>query len=551
MHHGELVPARSRSKAPAIAPHFGGFGGSTTQRVSKRLYWKRTQGAMWLLPVIVFSSCSAKKNVPEAHSEDAAPAARDAAITRVPVAIDKHPDVGLAALDHFGYAHGPGQDSYKASSKAARAQQWQTATSASAAAISAAPHHLAAQWLHGESLAVSGDHAGALGPLLASVAGDFRRFGKKPLLGDHWAAFRKSKWAAPFANARKAIGQKRRELLDGAPLLIGRTGPARTAQGLARAEVFAFSEKSERFIRVSRTAGQTVAFIASPDRKTLAVVSYAQVDPAGGVIGLAVELISMPDGTGKRFELGAAELSRFYFVENKSTSGKRADDLIIERDVIAAPTAKTTSTSSSGRHRPPGPPDVDKERRTKTVLEVVTHGDGKPAISNVSAKRERALRKRRRAVNSILLVGSKKHQLVRNSNRAVAADWSNGASDVLRLNRWRKTVALPAEVHRDSLTFSPDGEVVLASTPRCTLPRRRWIIDGATGRFEEMPTVDSVRWRTNGSLLTFGGNNLSEFDQQADAASKVRRLTRANGILGLDVIEIPCGVDVGHRGHRD
>ncbi len=435
------------------------------------------------------------------------------------------PPLGLVKLDQFFFSWGPAQLAYKQSSTAARQQNWKVASQKAQDAVNLNPQHLAAHWLLGESLAALEQFDAAVPELLRAVAGDCRRFGDKPLDGDHWNSFLRSTTFKQFDKTRGEIKERRAKFLAQSFLFVGSPRPstetttATTAGSaaivysrLTHAEVYAYADRSDsdraahspgRFLRVSRTGGQTVAFIKSPNKKKLAVVSYSRATKTAKstqIEDLAIEVIDATTGSriGQRVQLGQAVLARIYFDHSRP-------GIMVERTLREENKTTTLAQRINWNH----------DRTWVTMMKPTPKRAGKPSLE----------------------ISFANHRFESEGARQIDADWSQGKSDVIRLQKWRKTVVLPTEIVRDSLRFSPDGTKLVVSSPRCGVkPARTWIVFGATGRASALAETSAAAWKTSTQLVTNHQGQLTRLE----IGGSQHILTQDPVIIGLNTYNLPC-----------
>ncbi len=388
--------------------------------------------------------------------------------------------VGLAQVEAFGYASGPGQKHFRRALTARERGDWASVRSACEAALAADAGHLEAHRTLASALAAQGVETGVARHLSIALAGDWMRWGAD------WE--RDPQLAAYLAGAR---GPRVRELLAGyraeyvrrvqnGLLVVARRVPVRalrtgTQDVLLRAEIYAWDGETRRYLRVSRTNLNVAGWLRSPAGDQLAWVAYTRVrvppKPAGGAAAAPPVLVEA--------RVGAVDLN----LPAMSPRNVKFQDVValrLEFDERGRLYGTTGDLLGEGR----------KLARTWQL--------------DVLGGRARGTKARGNAGRQLLVTAE--DVLVLDAKPAhVEADWDTPASPdaaagAFRLANTRKTVTLPTGEYarRKSFTWSP-GEARVAFATRADpcatdeAERRAelYVVDAATGRLRVVASGES------------------------------------------------------------
>lgn len=428
--------------------------------------------------------------------------------------------LGLGALDHFSYARGPGREHYAASSRAAREQRWADAEVAARRALESDPHHLAARWLLGESIAAQGRHGDALAPMLAAVAGDFVRFGAKDLAGDHLAGFRDGPGGRVFRRELEAYASAFAEAAIESALFVGRRGAPWLPDGGGeaainhRSEIYGYHLAGERFLRFSRTDGSAVGLLPSPNGTEVAYAAYRDVVLAEPASDAGAE----PSTTIRRLTVGLIPLA-----DPRDASAIEVSDAL---------GAEIFWTRAGKRFELAGATVASSGARSSWLFD--------------SERGAAALEDRPPPTSAVLEIAYRSHRLTQPAPYGIAADWDRaGDADVLRLTDSRRAVAIPRRrsIRRDSLRWSTGrtrlagigfGSDACAATGRTSI----FVIDAPMGRVaRELPVSGAVdlRWLDEERLLVSSSGRFAVVSLSAGADARIE--WRAHRDSGANVID--------------
>jgi hypothetical protein len=218
----------------------------------------------------------AEKPVPEQAEPRPAPS-----VNTAPLAL------GVARPTDLAYEWGKGARAFAAAAAAHKKQDWVHVRSGCEEAIEADAGHLDAHRLLASALAQQGEYESAIQHLQAALAGDWTRWGGgvegdpdlEPVLSSPLGASVKQMLAAyreEFARrARTGLLVVARRAAFKEPTRSKKAGaPARLA---SRAEVFAYSVATRRYVRITQTGFQVLGALPSPSGDEIAYVAATHV----------------------------------------------------------------------------------------------------------------------------------------------------------------------------------------------------------------------------------------------------------------------------------
>jgi hypothetical protein len=239
--------------------------------------------------------------------------------------------LGVAKPTDFNYSSGKAEKAFRPVAEAYKKKDWTAVKSACDETIELDKGHQDAHRMLASALAQQGEYEKALEHLSVALAADWVRWGAKvemdpdlePLMSSPLGA----KVKAMNAGYKEELIRRARAGL----LMVARRGPFKeprkdpkkkgAARMASRAELFAYDKDSSRYLRLTQTGFQVVAFLPAPSGDEIAYVTVRDVaigdDPASSPPMLLVAKI----GT---VSLAAPE------VANKETEIKNARTLAVE-----------------------------------------------------------------------------------------------------------------------------------------------------------------------------------------------------------------------------
>jgi hypothetical protein len=410
----------------------------------------------WAL-LLVLAACSGSSATPAPDGAAPGPDARSPDAEAAFAAELEPVPLGLPSVESFSYATGPGQKHLRKALAARDRGDWRAVRAACEEAIVADPAHLEAHRLLASALASLGEERGVARHLHIAVAGDTMRYGtgweKDPALAAYLAGPRGARVRERLAAVRAEFATRAQRGL----LVVARRAavPALRAGAqdvLLRAEIYAWDAESARFLRVSRTNGNVLAFLRAPGGDRLAYVAFSRA--RGEAAGKPAALLDPRIGA---VDLAAPAMSP------RTVRFQDAVGLRVEWDADGRLLAVA------------GDPDDPRLR---------------PLLVDVGAGRTRDPGKLV-AVPRRLRVRATDAELEELAPEAVEADWDDGVAGAFRLSTTNKTVTLPTSEHarRASVVWSP-GRARLAFATRAEpcgddAEARKvelYVVDAASGR---------------------------------------------------------------------
>lgn len=240
--------------------------------------------ASWLLIATTLVACRdrpAPAPVPTAV-HDARPA--DAA----PIELEARP-LGLPDLPAFAWRKRAGQASFRLARKAENRDDWPTVVTLCEQVLAADATHLEAAWLLAIAYAKVGKLDRVVAPLAQAAAGDFGKWGNASM---------ENPALKPFLATPTGEAWVRRFELDRQRFIAAISrGVLVTAGG----DLYAVETDTQRWHRLTRTAGQVIGALAIPGTRQLAYVSRASRSSAkAGGRELGLGLLDFARGRGSR-----------------------------------------------------------------------------------------------------------------------------------------------------------------------------------------------------------------------------------------------------------
>jgi hypothetical protein len=395
------------------------------------------------------------------------------------------PPLGVDAVKRMNFPYGAGADEYAKAVAAYKKQDWAAVVTAAQAALAKDALHLDAHRLLATALAQTGDKAGAAQHLAAALAGDWLKYG--PSLADDkdLAAFLATPEGAQVTALSAKLGDATRTRIAASAIVVGRRStfkwPSKSGYASSRGELYAYDvdgPDGPRFLRVTHTDDQVVAWLPSPSGAEWTVIGFDKIElpatpDAPALLGRTwIETIDAKTlaPNGKRATIPKARAVGVYYAAG--------DNLI----AIAYP--------GSGRWDP---------------------GDG-VAYSIDRATGKAAKVKAPAAVGAQATV-SLDEATVDVPPAGVDATWAGdpAAAASLTVTASKKAIDVPesGKAPRASVVVSPDGKSVAFATwadPCATdhsLPSL-YVFDGANGRLEHVlsaPSRFGARWIDNTRVI--------------------------------------------------
>ena len=196
------------------------------------------------------------------------------------------PALGVEAPKMLNYPYGSGANDYQRAVAAykAKPRDWTGVRSACEATLAKDKDHLDAHRLLASALAQAGDFAGATQQLTIALAADWLRWGPALASDPELAAY----LASPEGKALLALSDQMKQAVlqksASGLVVLGRRStfkrPSKPGDqpAFSRGELYALDLDSKRYIRLTHTDHQAVAFLRSPDGSEVAVIGYDKVN---------------------------------------------------------------------------------------------------------------------------------------------------------------------------------------------------------------------------------------------------------------------------------
>lgn len=262
------------------------------------------------LAIALLAACGKKSDL---HKDDAG-----GRLAVAPIAL---PALGVDRVGRFNFIYGDGARDYEKAAASAKKRDWAAVRASCEAALAKDPQHLDAQWLLGQALAQSGEHAAAADHVEAALAADYYRYGPELATDADFKDF----LATAHGQAVTALAQQIRDeyarRIAPALWLIGRRSVFRwpdkpgVQTATPRGEVYAYDRESKRYFRLTHTEHQVAGFVKAPGGREIAVLGFDKIDrsgdPAPPLLARAwVEVVDTTDGksAGPRAQLAPARM---------------------------------------------------------------------------------------------------------------------------------------------------------------------------------------------------------------------------------------------------
>lgn len=230
-----------------------------------------------LLVLLAALGCGGEKSA----AKDKGPP--DAAIPKLEM-----PALGVAKVTDLNYVYGDGAKAYEpvpGKNGLYAKKDWAGVKAACEAALAKDPKHLDAHRLLGTALAQLGDHEAATPHLATALAGDFLRWGPKLPLDKELEDYLKSPQGRALLNLHLELKAAVEAHVGSGVWILGRRSsykrPSKSGGASSRGELYAWSDETTRFVRLTHTEHQLVAWLPSPAGDELALVGLDRAELPG------------------------------------------------------------------------------------------------------------------------------------------------------------------------------------------------------------------------------------------------------------------------------
>jgi hypothetical protein len=229
-----------------------------------------------LVLLVIAAACGGKR------SSAGSAVKEDAATLPPPIAPIAMPPLGVDRPTRMNFIWDAGAPAYEKASAARKKKDWAAVKAECDQALAKDPLHLDAHWLLGVALAHAGEHAAAVDHLVLALAGDYFKYGPtlatETELGDFLATQHGRSVAALALQIRAEYARR----VAAGTWLVARRSTFKWGYGVqassSRGELYAFDRESRRYLRLSHTDHEVVAFVRSTAGDEAVVVGFDKVD---------------------------------------------------------------------------------------------------------------------------------------------------------------------------------------------------------------------------------------------------------------------------------
>ncbi|HUS64769.1 MAG TPA: hypothetical protein VMZ28_09520 [Kofleriaceae bacterium] len=282
-------------------------------------------------------ACGGDKDTADKGGGGTAGTASETAVTQRAVDVSPLP-LGVANPADLSYVYGKGAGTFKRALDAAEKKDWAAARSAAEETLQKDATHLDAHHVLAVALAQQGEYEKSLEHLRIALAGDWTRWGadlaKTPDLEPLVSSPLGGKLTEMLTAYRDEFAKRAR----GGLLVVARRAPFKAPEPepvdpkskkkkpvdlrlSSRAEVFAYDVQLQRYLRLTQTGFQVLAFLPSPSGDEIAYVSATRLAPTADGDTAGAVLAKAEVGT---VQLASAEL------KNNTASFTAARALAVE-----------------------------------------------------------------------------------------------------------------------------------------------------------------------------------------------------------------------------
>jgi hypothetical protein len=184
----------------------------------------------------------------------------------------------------MNFPYGEGAGDYTRAQAAYKKKDWAAVAEAAQAAIKKDAMHLDAHRLLATALAQQGDRTGARDHLIIALAGDLPKYAAGLATDQDLADFMKSPEGNQVRTAAGAMQQSWTKAFQAMQLVIGRRStfklPAKSGYASSRGELYAFDPDGPRFLRITHTDDQVIAWLPSPSGAEITVIGFDKLELA-------------------------------------------------------------------------------------------------------------------------------------------------------------------------------------------------------------------------------------------------------------------------------
>ena len=487
------------------------------------------RSAMALAAALV-AACGSDKDTADKGGGGTAGTAAGTAVTQRAVDVSPLP-LGVANPADLSYVYGKGAGTFKRALDAAEKKDWTTARSAAEETLQKDATHLDAHHVLAVALAQQGEYEKSLEHLRIALAGDWTRWGAELERSPDLEPLVSSPLGAKLTEMLTAYRDEFAKRARGGLLVVARRAPFKAPEPepvdptpptkkkkvkpadlrlSSRAEVFAYDVQLQRYLRLTQTGFQVLAFLPSPSGDEIAYVAATRLAPPADGDTAGAVFAKAEVGT---VQLASAEL------KNNTASFPGARALAVEYrtgdQLIAAVTA------AKG-----GEKTFSIERAT---------GKTKPAPAATPDARR-------------LVVRYEEIALAAPPEAGVAADWApdTGTAEEFMLDPSKQRVQLPAgqaalgsttvwSADRSRLAFATAADPCAADA--ITRQAALYVVDAESGKLKHVASGERAFMPrfVDAALLAYQDDEGAIHLYDAAAARETARLaTRGElGMLGV------------------
>ncbi len=228
----------------------------------------------FLATLVLLCACGGDKSA----AKDKGPP--DAALPKLEM-----PAIGVAKVTEMNYVYGDGAKPYEpvlGKNGQYAKKDWAGVKASCEAALAKDPKHLDAHRLLGTALAQLGDFEAATPHLVAALAGDFLRWGPGLPQDKELEDYLKSPQGQALLKLHLEMKAQVEAHQSSGVWVLGRRSsykrPSKSGGASSRGELYAWNEDNGRFLRLTHTNHQLVAWLPSPGGDELALVGFDKAE---------------------------------------------------------------------------------------------------------------------------------------------------------------------------------------------------------------------------------------------------------------------------------